>query len=67
VSPREKLCAFSTEARGKTKSTQKPRTCASPFPVNSAKKLDFLGSVKAKVNTHRGASNSKNRYRFATP
>ncbi|CAN1769900.1 Kinesin-like protein KIN-10B [Linum perenne] len=54
------------ESKGKTKSTQKPRTCASPFPVNSAKKLDFLGSVKAKVNTHRGASNSKNRYRFAT-
>ncbi|CAN1275284.1 Kinesin-like protein KIN-10B, partial [Linum perenne] len=49
------------ESKGKTKSTQKPRTCASPFPVNSAKKLDFLGSVKAKVNTHRGASNSKNR------
>ncbi|CAN1275293.1 hypothetical protein LINPERPRIM_LOCUS15655 [Linum perenne] len=46
------------ESKGKTKSTQKPRTCASPFPVNS---------VKAKVNTHRGASNSKNRYRFATP
>ncbi|CAN0926611.1 Kinesin-like protein KIN-10B [Linum grandiflorum] len=50
------------ESKGKTKSAQKPKVCASPFPVSSAKKLNFLGSsVKAKVNTHRGASNSKTR------
>ncbi|CAI0471818.1 unnamed protein product [Linum tenue] len=50
------------ESKGKTKSNAH-RACVSPspFPINSAKRLDFLGSVKAKVSTRNAASNSKNR------
>ncbi|CAI0472717.1 unnamed protein product [Linum tenue] len=47
------------ESKGKTKSNAH-RACVSPspFPINSAKRLDFLGSVKAKVSTRNAASNS---------
>lgn len=59
----EKLRAW-LESKGKTKSVQRIGAYGSPFLASSVKKPDYHGSAKAKVNTNRGASNAKERYRL---
>ncbi|XP_050214479.1 kinesin-like protein KIN-10B isoform X2 [Mercurialis annua] len=65
VDMEEKLRVW-RESKGKIMSAQKMGPHGSPFPTSSIKKLNYQSSVKAKVNSHQGNSNTKERTKSVT-